>query len=167
MPRSLALAVALLTTLTTLLRAQQDPAQRDSVDALVLDHDFTGSPEFVRVFLQGKQVYRAELSSVDVTLEIRTPIRRLQPPRVYPIFARSGSGMSVVEIYPEAGGEYELRPIGMEHGGVATHLRLFHDAAESQRRVAVLSKPGWEVGVEVFAGWNTGYAQSQDAAVVA
>jgi hypothetical protein len=167
MPRSLALAVALLTTLTALLPGQQAPAQGDSVDVLVLDHDFTGSPEFVRLFLQAKQIYRAELSSPDVTLEIRSPFHQLPPPRIYPIFAPSGSGMSVVEIYPDADGEYELRPIGMDHGGVATHLRLFHDAAESQRRVAVLSKPGWEVGVEVFAGWNTGYVQSQDAAVVA
>jgi hypothetical protein len=167
MPRSLALAVALLTTLTALLPGQQAPAQGDSVDALVLDHDFTGSPEFVRLFLQAKQVYRAELSSPDVTLEIRTPISRLQPPRVYPIFAPGGSGMSVVELYPDADGEYELRPIGMEQGGVATRLRLFRDAAESRRRVAMASKPGWEVGIEVFAGWNSGYAQSQDAAVVA
>jgi hypothetical protein len=167
MPRSLALALALLPALTGLLPAQEAPAAGDSADALVLDQDFTGAPEFVRVFLQGKQVYRAELSSVDVTLEIRSPIRRLQPPRVYPIFAPGGSGMSVVEIYPESDGEYELRPIGMDRGGVATRLRLYRDAHESRRRTAILSKPGWEVGIELATGRNSGFAQSQDAAIVA
>ncbi|HKU63168.1 MAG TPA: hypothetical protein VJQ44_18345 [Gemmatimonadales bacterium] len=166
MPRSLALALALLATVTPILPAQEASTAGDSADVLVLDHDFTGSPEFVRVFLQGKQVYRAELSSTDVTLEVRSPIQHLQPPRVYPIFAPSGSGMSVSELYPESDGEYELRPIGMDHAGVASRLRLYHDAAESRRRVAILDKPGWEVGIEVAAGWNTGYAQSQDGAAV-
>jgi hypothetical protein len=167
MPRSLALATALLVTVMGVLPAQQAPAVADTADALVLDHDFTGAPEFLRVFLQGKQVYRAELSSADVSLEIRSPIRRLHPPRVYPIFAPGGGEMSVVEIYPESDGEYELRPVGMAREGVATRLRLFHDAGESRRRVAVLNKPGWEVGVEIASGWNSGFAQSQDAATVA
>ena len=167
MPRSLALALALLTTLMAAAAAQEAPASADSADALVLDHDFTGAPEFVRVFLQGKQVYRAELSSEDVTLEIRSPVSRQHPPRVYPIFAPSGSDMSVAELYPESDGEYEIRPVGMNREGVATHLRLYRDADESRRRTALLSKPGWEVGIEVASGWNSGFAQSQDPAVVA
>jgi hypothetical protein len=167
MPRSLALAVALLTTLTAVLSAQHAPAPEDTADVLVLDHDFTGAPEFVRVFLQGKQVYRAELSSEDVTLEIRSPIRRLHPPRLYPIFAPGAGEMSVVEIYPESDGEYEVRPAAMAGQGVSTHLRLYRDADESRRRLAVMDKPGWEVGLEMATGWNSGFAQSQDPAVVA
>ena len=166
MPRWLALAVALLTTFTGGLVAQQSPASADTADVLVLDHDFTGAPEFLRVFLQGKQVYRAEMSSEDIVLEIRSPLRRAHPPRIYPIFAPSGSDMSVVEIYPESDGEYELRPTGMSREGVATRLRLYRDAHESRRRVALLDQPGWEVGMEVATGWNSGFAQSQDPAVV-
>jgi hypothetical protein len=168
MPRPLALALALVATLTGTLPAQETAAVRDSADdALVLDQDFTGSPEFVRQFLLGKQVYQAELSSPDVTLEIRTPVSRLPPPRIYPIFDPGASGMSVVEIAPEVDGEYELRPIGMNREGVATRLRLYRDADASRRRTAVLGRPGWEVGIEVASGWNSGFAQSQDAAVVA
>jgi hypothetical protein len=139
----------------------------DSVDVLVLDHQFTGSPEFVRLFLHGKQVYRAELSTSDVTLELRAPLARLQLPRVYPIFTPAGSGASEVELYTEDDGVYELRPIGMAAGGVATRLRLFRDADESRRRMALRGNPGWEIGIELAGGWNGGYAQSQDARVVA
>ncbi|MBA3258992.1 MAG: hypothetical protein H0T68_05945 [Gemmatimonadales bacterium] len=58
---------------------------RDSTDTVVLDHDFiSGTGEFVRVFLQAKQVYRAELSTTDVTLAIRSPLRQGDIPRVYP-----------------------------------------------------------------------------------
>lgn len=142
-------------------------APAESADALVLDHDFTGTPEFVRLFLQGRQVYRAELSTPDVTLEIRSPRARVQLPRVYPITAPSGSGESVYEIYTEADGEYELRPIALAREAVATRLRLYRDAAESRRRMSLRSRPGWEIGIELAGGWNSGFAQSQDPVRVA
>jgi hypothetical protein len=86
--------------------AQRDssaaPSIPDTADALVLDHDFiAGAGEFVRVFLQANQVYRAELSTPDVTIGIRAPFRRVQLPRVYPVTnASTASGSSVVELYP-------------------------------------------------------------------
>lgn len=165
MPR-LVLAVVWL----VLCLAPPSPAQRDSsaagptsdtTDALVLDHDFiAGAGEFVRVFLQAKQVYRAELSTPDVTLGIRSPLRRAQLPRVYPLVdSDTPSGSSVVEIYPEADGEYELRPVDARGGGVATRLRLYRDVRASRRRVAILDKPGWEIGLEVAAGWHSAFDQ--------
>src|SRR5688572_28642554 len=134
----------LVVCLASPLAAQHDssaarPAS-DTADALVLDHDFiAGVGEFVRVFLQGKQVYRAELSTPDVTLGIGSPLRRVQLPRVYPLTdSHTPSGSSVVEIYPETDGEYELRPIDARGGGVATRLRLYHDVRASRRRVAII-----------------------------
>jgi hypothetical protein len=73
------------------------PSIPDTADALVLDHDFIASAgEFVRVFLQANRVYRAELSTPDVTIGIRAPFRRVQLPRVYPVTnASTASGSSV------------------------------------------------------------------------
>lgn len=133
----------------------------DTADALVLDHDFiAGIGEFVRVFLQAKQVYRAELSTPDVTLGIGSPLRRVQLPRVYPLLdSHTPSGTSVVEIYPEVDGEYELRPIDSRGGGVATRLRLYRDVRASRRRVAIIDQPGWEIGLEVAAGRHSAFDQ--------
>lgn len=163
MPR---LAVVwLVVCLACPLAAQSDgsaaPSASDTADALVLDHDFiAGVGELVRVFLQAKQVYRAELSTPDVTIGIRSPIRRVQLPRVYPLLdSQTPSGSSIVEIYPEADAEYELRPIDSRGGGVATRLRLYRDVRASRRRVAILDKPGWEIGIEVAAGWHSGFDQ--------
>jgi len=57
--------------------AQTVPETGDSADVLVLDHDFGVVGELVRLFLSDKQVYRAELSSVDVTLELRRKLSHL------------------------------------------------------------------------------------------
>jgi hypothetical protein len=145
------------------LAAQDDPAgpPADSTDALVLDHDFTaGVNEFVRVFLQSKQVYRAELTTPDVSVVIRTLPAGSKPPRVYPVSQEySPSGGSVYEIYPEEDGEYELRPANGRSGGVATRLRLYRDIEASRRRTAILEKSGWELGFEVAGGWHSGFDQ--------
>ena len=52
------------------LAAQAEPEEEAS-DILLVDHDFVGINEIVRVFLQAKQVYRAELNSPDVTVALR------------------------------------------------------------------------------------------------
>jgi hypothetical protein len=169
MPRLVLAVVWLVVCLASPLAAQSDsstPRQAaDTADALVLDHDFiAGVGEFVRVFLQGKQVYRADISTADVTIGIRSQIRGVQLPRVYPLIdAYTPSGSSVVEIYPEADGEYELRPIDARGGGVATRLRLYRDVRESRRRVAMIAEPGWEIGIEVATGWHTGFDQTSSA----
>jgi hypothetical protein len=166
MPRHVRAVVWIVVCLTSPLAAQSEGptagSASDTADALVLDHDFiAGVGEFVRVFLQANQVYRAELSTPDVTLGIRSPLRRVQLPRVYPLVdSYTPSGSSVVEIYPEADGEYELRPIDARGGGVATRLRLYHDVRASRRRVAIIDKPGWEIGIEIAAGWHSGFDQS-------
>ncbi len=49
---------------------------------LVLDLDCTGPDEIVRVFLQDGQVYRAELSSPNVALQIKGIVRTIQTPYV-------------------------------------------------------------------------------------
>jgi hypothetical protein len=165
MPRLVPAVVWLVVCLASPVVAQRDssaaPTMPDTADALVLDHDFiAGTGEFVRVFLQANQVYRAELSSPDVTIGIRSPFHPVQLPRVYPVTnASTASGSSVVEIYPEADAEYELRPVDARRGGVATRLRLYRDVRESRRLVAMLDKPGWEVGLEVAAGWHSAFNQ--------
>jgi hypothetical protein len=129
-------------------------------DVLVLDQDYTGA-EYVRVFLESGQVYRAELSSRDITLQIRAVGDRIRAPRPYPILGpESASEASVVELYPDRDGEYEIRAIALNGVAVSTHLRLYRDVAESHRRLAVMNKPGWEIGMELAGGWHSGFAQT-------
>ena len=95
------------------LCAQEDKGADEDRDVLVLDHDFTaGVGEFLRVFLQARQVYRAELSTPDVLVGVRSRVPGVRLPRIYPVTdANSPSGSSVLELYPEEDGEYELRPV--------------------------------------------------------
>jgi hypothetical protein len=137
----------------------------DSANVLVLDHDFSGAGEFVRVFLQSGQVYRGELSSPDVVLQIRGVIdgvvRPTQLPRIYPFLpSDTPSGMSIVEIYPEVDAEYEIRAVAISGGGVSARLRLYRDVRASSRRQYVRNTPGWEIGVELAGGWHSGFSQS-------
>ena len=157
----------LLVLLTGPLFGQGEPAASSqavdtTADVLVLDHDYaSGAQEYARVFLESGQVYRGELSSPDVTLLIRSLGDRIRPPRVYPILGpASSSGASVVELYPDVDGVYEIRPATTEVSGVATRLRLYRDVKESHRRTALIDKPGWEIGVELAGGWHSGFAQS-------
>ena len=95
-----------------------------------------------------------------MTVGIGSPFRRVQLPRVYPVSdSHTPSGSSVVEIYPEVDGEYQLRPLDARGGGVATRLRLYRDVRASRRRVAIIDKPGWEIGLEVAAGWHSAFDQ--------
>jgi hypothetical protein len=131
----------------------------------VLDQDFSAAGEYVRAFLQNGQVYRAELSSPDVTLQIRGVIRGVvrptQMPRIYPFLTSdTPSGTSIVEIYPEVDAEYEIRAIAVGGAGIATRLRLYRDIRASARRHHVRNTPGWEIGVELAGGWHSGYMQS-------
>jgi hypothetical protein len=164
--RSLLVATGLAMAAVQTARAQEQPAEAaqpadTNADVLVLDHNYTGPEEYTRVFLEAGQVYRAELSTADVTLSIRTPGGRTHPPRVYPIREReSASEASTYELYPDADAEYEIRPLAFAGGGVATHLLLYRDVQESHRRMAVASKPGWDIGFEVGSGWHSGFAQT-------
>jgi hypothetical protein len=93
----------------------QTAATPDTADVLMVDHDFGALGEQVRLFLQAKQVYRAELSSEDVTLVIKAKTRGVPEARVYRISNElSPSGGSVFEIYPDRDGEYEISAIGLQ-----------------------------------------------------
>jgi hypothetical protein len=132
-----------------------------TADVLVLDHDFAVAGEIVRIFLQADQVYRAELSAPDLTLQVRALGDRIRAPRVYPITgAESASGASVLELYPDVDAEYEIRAVAQNGLGVATRLQLIRDVTASHRRAAVLSKHGWRAGIEVATGWHSGFLQS-------
>jgi hypothetical protein len=91
-------AAGLVACLASRLPAQAHPAVPDSADILIVDHEFSaGVGEFTRVFLQAAQVYRAELTTEDVTLELRSVGRQVRLPRVYPLVAsQSPSGGSIV-----------------------------------------------------------------------
>jgi hypothetical protein len=145
----------------TPLRAQGPQPPVDSSDVLVLDHDFASGGEVVRVFLTDMQVYRAELSSPDVTLEIRARFSGMKALRAYPILGPvSASGASILEIYPDQDGEYEIRPLSLQGSRISTRLRLYRDASESRRRMTVVNKPGWELGIELAGSWHSGFAQT-------
>jgi len=157
----LAAAASLLLCLSATAQAQDRTQAVDSADVLVLDHDFTVTDEIVRIFLVDRQVYRAELSSEDVTLVLLSRFSGRPIPRVYPIGdSRTASGSSIVEIYPDQDGEYELRPITIQGSRISTRLRIYRDVAQSRRRLATANRPGWELGIELAGGWHSGFAQS-------
>jgi hypothetical protein len=135
-------------------------ASGDSADVLVLDHDFSATGEFVRVFLQSGQVYRAEFSSPSVTLAIKGVGRAVgQLPNVYPFLpSETPSGASILEVYPQRDDEYEIRAVMAETR--PTRLRLYRDVSASHRRQVVRGTRGWQVGVEMAGGWHSGFAQS-------
>jgi hypothetical protein len=142
----------------------QTAAIPDTADVLVVDHDFGAPGERVPLFLQARQVYRAELSSEDATLVIRAKTRGIPQARVYPVSnALSPSGGSVFEIYPDRDGEYEILPVGLQGSRLSTRLRIYRDVRESRRRVATANKPGWELGIEVAGGWHSAFVQSSAA----
>jgi hypothetical protein len=167
MSRARPLLVLLAVCLTPCLRAQTaaDRPTADSTDVLVLDHNFSALGEPVRVFLQGGQVYRAELSSPDVILQIRGlvqgVVRPTQLPRIYPFLSsETPSGTSIAEIYPEIDADYEIRAVVLGGRSFATRLRLYRDIRASARRHRVRQKSGWDIGIELAAGWHSGYWQS-------
>jgi hypothetical protein len=157
-----ALTLALLSAcLASFSRAQTLSAPADSTDVLVLDHDYTGPNEYVRVFLQDGQVYRAELSSPDVTLEIRALVRTTQLPRIYTFLpAHTPSGGSILEIYPQVDAEYEIRSVSSQGSAIATRMRLYRDIRASRRRELVRNTRGWDIGVELAGGWHSGFLQT-------
>jgi hypothetical protein len=151
------------------LRAQTaaDSAAAESTDVLVLDYDYTSPSQFARVFLQSGQVYRAELSSSDLTLQIRSLIRNAQLPRIYPFLPTdTPSGLSIVEVYPQVDGEYEIRAVGSAGSAAVTRMRLYRDLKASRRRQLVRNQPGWEIGVALAGGWHTGFLQSSAPAAL-
>lgn len=159
--------VALLLGSSVTLAAQQDsthpniqdpnrPAEtQDTADVLVLDHDFTGPGEFVRVFLLKAQVYKAFISQPDAALEIY-PIKG--GANVFTAREESdapgASGFTVLSIYPRADAEYQIRLL---QGGPVVNLKMYRDIRASRRREKVLSEPGWEIGGEIAGGMHTGY----------
>jgi hypothetical protein len=163
MARAAITLACLLVCLNSLSRAQStvDTTSADSVDVLVLDHDFTGPNEFARVFLQDGQVYRAELSSPDVSLQIRGVVRSNQLPRIYPFLnSDTPSGTSIVEVYPQVDAEYEIRSVGSRGSAISTRMRLYRDVKASRRRYLVRNTPGWEIGLELAGAWHSGFLQS-------
>jgi hypothetical protein len=132
---------------------------------MVLDYDFSAVGEYARIFLQSGQVYRAELNSPDVTLLLRGlvegVVRPTQLPRIYPFLnSETPSGTSIAEIYPEVDAEYEIRAVSRRGQGIATRLRVYRDVRASARRYRVRQKAGWDIGIELAAGWHSGYWQS-------
>lgn len=138
------LAAAMLCTV-------QVEAQQDSADVLVLTHSFVaGSREFVRVFLQKGQVYRAEINLGQVGFTIRPR----HPGGDTPTLAKVRGGLgasteSVWEIYPFKDDEYEVQVSDFPEGEAAT-LNIYRDIVASQRRQGIASKPGthWFLGIE-------------------
>lgn len=113
------------------------------------------------MFLQSGQVYRAELSSSDLTLQIRALVRTAQLPRIYPFLSTdTPSGTSIVEVYPQADAEYEIRAVGSAGSAAVTRMRLYRDVKASRRRQLVRNRRGWEIGVELAGGWHSGFPQT-------
>lgn len=169
MIRPAAALVCLTACLAISLHAQTPvgSASTETADVLVLDHDYTGPNEFVRVFLQDGQVYRAELNSPDVTLQIRAVVRNTPLPRIYDFLpAHTPSGASIVELYPQADADYEIRSVATSGSAVATRMRLYRDIQGSRRRQLVRNSRGWDIGIELAGGWHSGFLQTSAASPV-
>jgi hypothetical protein len=165
-------AVWLVVCLTTSLRAQTSTVraavQADSVvtadkpsgsaDVLLVAVDLiVGTLEPIRLFLQQGQAYRAELSRSDVSLEFRTPTKRIQAPFFSALEGQSRpSAERVFEIYPRADAVYEMRIIGGRLGALTT-IKLYRDVSASETRQKIIASPGSEIGVEVSFGMHSGY----------
>lgn len=160
MLRNAAFSVAAL-VFSVLPVAAQEPA--DTADALVLSHTFSsGSREFVRIFLDAGQVYRAEINVGAVTFTIRPRRSGDESPTV--ALVRGGtaaSGESVYEIYPFKEGEYEIQVLDFPANETG-HLRIFRDIRASQRRrgIALGNGGGWTAGLELGAGYHGDYQVS-------
>lgn len=159
-----AVAAALAFSPIPPLYGQSDASPSDTADVLIVDHDFAGLGEWVRVFLQEGLVYRAELNSPDARLEIRGAIRNTVPVRVYPRLASATpSGSTILELHPAQDAEYEIRSVALGSARLGTRLRLYRDVSASERRQVVRAGSGWATGVEVAGGWHSGFAQSSGA----
>jgi hypothetical protein len=167
MPPALFTVAVLAVCLTFPLHAQQAPdkPEADSTDVLIVDHDFSAPGEYVRVFLQSGQVYRAELGSPDVVLQFRGVregvVRPTQLPRVYRFLSyETPAGASFFDIYPDVDAEYEIRAVLLGGSTFASRFRLYRDLRTSARRQRVRNRQGWDIGIEMAGGWHSGYVQS-------
>jgi hypothetical protein len=140
----------------------QEPA--DSADVLVFSHSFTaGSGEFVRVFLQAGQVYRAEINLGEVSFTIRPRRPGGETPTV--VLIRGGlaaSNEAVYEIYPFKDDEYQIQVLDVPQGESGS-LHIYRDIAASRRRQGIVKKGGggYAFGLEVAAGFHSDYRVSQ------
>jgi hypothetical protein len=158
------LALLLISASTSWAQTSSSRSTSDTSYVLVVDHDFSGPNERIHVFLQDGQVYRAELSSPNVSLEIRGVERTIQAPHIYPFLAsETPSGTTLLEIYPEKDALYEIRSKAIGGDQLPTRLRLYRDVAASSRREYVRSNRAWEIGLEFAGGWHSGFAQSSAA----
>ncbi len=155
MIRSIALVAA--TTVGIALSAQaQQPA--DSADVLVFSGSFTtGSREFVRVFLQQGQVYRAEVSVGVVSFTLRPRRAGGDIPNILEIRGGPGNSESVYEIYPFKDDDYEIRVEDFPEGETAT-LKIYRDVHASRRRQGI-AKAGsrWTMGLEFGLSHHANY----------
>jgi hypothetical protein len=164
--RSGALYLAPLLVCASTAWAQTSSARSasDTAYVLVIDHDFSAADERIQVFLQDGQVYRAELNSTNVSLEIRGVERTIQAPHIYPFLSsETPSGTTLLEIYPEKDAFYEIRSRELGGDQLPTRLRLYRDVAASSRRQYVRANRAWDVGLELTGGWHSGFVQSGSA----
>jgi hypothetical protein len=155
----LAVTAVLLCALTGI--AQEPDSDRD---VLVLNHTFqSGSREFVRVFLMGGEVYRAEIDLGQVSFSIRPRDPGGQPPTVVPIReADEGGAEAVFEIYPFRDAEYEVQVLDVPSGETGK-LRIYRDVRASRRRQLAAKGAGgsgWKLGLELSAGFHSSYRLS-------
>lgn len=143
---------------------QQQAAQEDTADVLVLNHDYTGPGEFARVILLKGEVYKAFISEPNASLEIY-PVKGGPP--IFTAREESdqpgASGVTVISIYPRADAEYQIRLL---EGGPVVNLKVYRDIRASHRRQKILREPGWEVGAEIAGGMHTGYRLHTAGALV-
>lgn len=154
----------LLVLLPSVSFAQQvvEHTPRDSTDALVLEHDFTGPGEFARATLLKGEVYRAELSTEDAVIDVY-PIKGGSPVFINPEEYGAASGQAMYTVYPTTTAEYQFRLVS---GGPVVRLRLYRDLRRSIRRQKVIDTPGWEVGAEAGIGGHSGYLLNTEGAGV-
>lgn len=162
MPREacLAFTALLLGALTGF--AQEPDSNRD---ILVFNYTFqSGSREFVRIFLMGGEVYRAEIDLGDISFSIRARDPGGQPPTVVPVReSEDGGAESVFEIYPFRDAEYEFQVLDVPSGETGK-LTIYRDIrASERRRLALHGGPGsrWTMGLEVAAGRHATYQLSR------
>jgi len=158
MIRSMCLVISATIGIALSAQAQQ---VADSADVLIFSGSFTtGSREFVRIFLQKGQVYRAEVNVGAVSFTLRPRHAGGDTPTIVEIRGGLGAAESVYEIYPFKDDEYEIK-VGDFPEGETASLNIYRDIHASRRRQGIANRGSkWQMGLEFGAGHHGNYRVS-------
>lgn len=146
-----------------------DTTRRATPDRPVVVLDITIDPnvhEPYRVFLERGALYKAHFSQDGAVLQLRS-YRGLQLPFVVNVTSGGfSSGETEYELYPQADGEIEFRPVfNAANVPIRFVLTLVRRSADGPGRLSATGTDEWMVGMEVLGGYHTALADDFSGAL--